>query len=422
MAIFETNSSEAIGFIKHFVNTNVILLTLFIIVIAVSYIKLKIKPINRNSKYFYVWQKIFFFIFLLSAYDGRWYLYGYKPALPIQFYKEYKSFRWELETIKIKKQRKYEKFQNISNIFENKKQTFVIIIGESASREHYSIYGYSRNTNPLLSKRTDIYAFNNVTSPHAQTLMSLKKVLTFANKQDMSPLFTKGSILNYFKDAGFKTFWITNQENLGRHSTFTSVLSSDADVIYSQDAISKEAKKINTNDYDLKSFYEKALNDTANKKVIFLHFAGSHSPYDRLTLDGYTPFNKGKTRRQKEIDHYDNTIVLNDFVLNNYIDLLKNKDEISYLLYFSDHGEDCRDTSDSCFCHHENHSNRKIMLTIPLITWISDKYKKERPIFTKNLKDNLNKKYNTEDLIHSIISLSGLFNQDLDKSKSIFDK
>lgn len=419
MAIFETTPNEAFGFVTHFFNWKVGMLTAGLLLVMFIFIKLISVKSFVKIKHFLLYQKIFFLIFIYACFAG---FFSLKPnrymTMPFYIISQYKEFKWELVTLKIKNQREINKFQNIKNAFNDKKQTFVIIIGESASRNHYSLYGYERETNPLLSKRKDIFAFRNVVSPHAQTLLSLKKALSFASFENMDYLMTKGSIVNYFKDAGFKVFWISNQEKVGACSTYTSIVSNDADVKFFDTDIKVHTGKNLTNDYDIKDFYQNALNDNADKKVIFLHFSGSHNPYGRNVPTKFKEFKSIGSKEHIKINEYDNSIILNDYVINEYIEMLKKQGGLSYLLYFSDHGEDAGDTENSCFCHHEELKTQP-MLNIPFIVWVSDRYKKLRKDYIS--KFNLDKQYNTEHLIHSVMSLSGLSNDDTDKSKSVFD-
>ena len=70
-------------------------------------------------------------------------------------------------------------FSNSSEINLEKEETHVIIVGESISRLHMSLYGYNRNTNPLLKKiNGELLVYKNVISPHAYTTGSLRKALT----------------------------------------------------------------------------------------------------------------------------------------------------------------------------------------------------------------------------------------------------
>ena len=64
-------------------------------------------------------------------------------------------------------------------------QTHIFIIGESATRNHMSIYGYPRNTTPVLdSLRDELAVFTNVISSHVQTQASLRVALTAAAAND----------------------------------------------------------------------------------------------------------------------------------------------------------------------------------------------------------------------------------------------
>ncbi len=430
LAIFETNAKEAFGFVKEYTNIWVISLLIMTIAIFVVYFKsLKINGMDKNAKYFPFFQKLFLLLFVASSIEGRFTIYAKhkRQTIPSFLLSSYMDFKDELEVLRIKRNRKIVEFKNIKSLFGNQKQTFVVVIGESASREHYEIFGYNRKTNPLLSKRKDIYSFYNVKSPHGQTLLSLKKVLTFASFDDMSLLYTKGSMVNYFKDAGFKTFWLTKQENLSKYSTYTNVVAHEADIYEDRQQVEKLAgEKAENNDYSLIYRLEKALADKANKKVIFLHLDGSHSPYDEHTKKGYTPFTDNQKysifdKHRQKMDQYDNTIVLNDLLLNTIIEILKKQNDISYMVYFSDHGEDATNDSDTCFCHYESHPKRELLLTIPFITWVSPKYESFRPDFVNSFNKKLGTAYNTQHLIHSVMSLSGLSNPDIEKSKSIFD-
>ena len=59
-------------------------------------------------------------------------------------------------------------------------RTYVFIVGESANRNHFSLYGYKRNTTPRLeAMRDELVIFDDVISPDTHTIPSLRKVLLF---------------------------------------------------------------------------------------------------------------------------------------------------------------------------------------------------------------------------------------------------
>jgi len=96
-----------------------------------------------------------------------------------------------------------------------KSQTYIFLIGESINRNHMSVYGYHRNTTPFLSKlNKNIIVFDNVISSHVQTNASLQVALTSAAAEQGNDFRKSLSIIDTANMAGFKTWWISNQQPL----------------------------------------------------------------------------------------------------------------------------------------------------------------------------------------------------------------
>ena len=90
--------------------------------------------------------------------------------------------------------------------------THIVVIGESTSRLHMSLYGYERQTNPKLeSMKKELKIFNNVFASRPNTIESLEQVLTFANQEHPDLYKTKPSLMAILKQAGYKLYWISNQ-------------------------------------------------------------------------------------------------------------------------------------------------------------------------------------------------------------------
>lgn len=181
---------------------------------------------------------------------------------------------------------------------QNRAETYIVVIGESAAREHLGCYGYNRNTTPFSSGILKPYIFTNVTSPHASTMLSLRDTLTFARKDNVSEGLRHGSLINIFNQAGFKTFWISNQFSRGYHDNMTSVLAHDAKVVNFINNSDKSyiAEKLRDSHYDEKllSPIRQALRDQAHKKSsLFISAAAT-----RLTV---TAFPNNSTSSAKTI-------------------------------------------------------------------------------------------------------------------------
>ena len=108
-------------------------------------------------------------------------------------------------------------------------EVYVMVVGETARAHNFSLYGYPRNTNPLLSKTPGIKAFPNVTTQSNTTHKSVPMLLSAASAEDFERLFHEKGILAAFKEAGFHTVFISNQ--LPNHS-FIDFLGEQADEHY----------------------------------------------------------------------------------------------------------------------------------------------------------------------------------------------
>ncbi|MFA7073806.1 MAG: phosphoethanolamine transferase, partial [Endomicrobiaceae bacterium] len=334
--------------------------------------------------------------------------------------KEYRSFNEEKNIFKkIRDERIIQKFQNIQPIFlDNKKsETYVIVIGESVDRKHLGIYNYYRQTTPFLSKTNNIYTFDNIVSPNAQTLDSLTKALTFYD--DINFFQSKRSIINFFNDAGFKTFWISNQNFSGwGKACLISLMAQDALKYVFINRFSWESLKA-PYDEKLLPYFKKAINDPYKKKIIFIHLMGSHDPYADRYPEKFNVFKKNNNWRAQTVSEYDNSILYTDYVLKQIIGLLSERKEFSYMLYFSDHGEDVYEDQKSTFAHADFIGTRH-MYEIPFILWLSDSYKKNRPGMVKDIEKFKNRPYNIQHLTNTITELSNLGSPDIDKTKSLF--
>lgn len=299
--------------------------------------------------------------------------------------------------------------------------TYIIIIGESSTRNHFGLYGYNRQTTPLLNEiKSELYIYKDVIAPHTTTIQVLIKALTPGNYENRGKT-TDGTLMQLMNKAGFKTFWLSNQKPFGAYESITSKLSKTASerVFLS----SSSAKSSLAFDEELFKPFKNALNDTSSRKLIILHLLGAHAEYEKRYPSEFEIFkDKPLTEFRSEeaykiINDYDNAIAYSDYLIRTIIEEVRSKNDRSYVLYFSDHGEDVFESRNMAF--HSESEGTKPMYDVPFFVWLSDDYKKNLP---NNMVFDTNRKYMTDDLIYSIANLSDVQFDEYDPERSIFDK
>ena len=307
------------------------------------------------------------------------------------------------------------------------KETYVFVIGESVDRKHMGIYGYNRPTTPYFEKiKNELFVFKDVTTAHVFTAAAVKSMLLI---QDNSKKIY--SLIQFFKSAGFKTFWFSNQgkAHLFDNSIMRFGKSCDEyafiggkDVIYSSEnynlTFEDEQRRLKLWDENLLKYFEKALSDSAKKKLIVLHLNGSHYPIDMRYPPDFAKFSLPQKYYDREkalgVCLFDNSILYTDHILSEVIKSLKKSGETSAMLYLSDHGQDINDTEE-CILTARTWPHG---YEVPFVVWVSEKYRKTNAEFINSWDMNL--KYVTDKTAYSLIDLARLSHPSVDLSNSIF--
>ncbi|MGL9733901.1 MAG: sulfatase-like hydrolase/transferase [Symbiopectobacterium sp.] len=71
--------------------------------------------------------------------------------------------------------------------------------------------------------------FNDVVTLPPYTIEILQQALTFADELQPDLYLIKPSLMNMMKQAGYKTFWITNQQTMTKRNMLLTVLSQQTD-------------------------------------------------------------------------------------------------------------------------------------------------------------------------------------------------
>jgi glucan phosphoethanolaminetransferase (alkaline phosphatase superfamily) len=305
-----------------------------------------------------------------------------------------------------------------------KPRLYVIVIGESLARHHMHLYGYPRDTTPQLDKLAEageLLVFRHVVTSHALTVPAVLAALRFPDGRghDQQTLF------DVFNGAGFKTYWISNQYQAGIGESAISMLTASvAERSWmNQPMEGRYAERRNFDDVVLKPF-ETAIQSGGGDKVIFVHLLGNHFTYRARFPDSFAHFGGtgGSTCRSasqnREFNDYDDSVRFNDYVLSQIIDTTRKTDGESFVLYFSDHGEEVFDWRD--FLDHDDSMLSPYLAEIPFALWLSAAYRSAHPVFTAQLRQALDRPFISSDLIDAATDLSRLTFPGMDDTRSLF--
>ncbi|MBN2055456.1 sulfatase-like hydrolase/transferase [bacterium] len=308
-------------------------------------------------------------------------------------------------------------------------QIGVLVIGESLNRHHMRLYGYYRPTTPRLDELADeLFAFRDVISPHSHTNLVMRKLLTFYNNESTASWFAEPTLINCMNAAGYKTYWLSNQEAYGAWANVTTALASQAQVIIYNGWRTSAGNTRVKYDTDLLPCLDTILEkDGHEKKFIAMHLMGNHVLYrdrypkefdrfdrDTVQTDGRSFLDEEK---KKTISEYDNAVLVTDYLLAAIIDRLKRLETPSYLLFLSDHGEEVYDQRD--FCGHTETVGNRFMIEIPFILWLSEEYRAVFPEIAERSGASLDNPYLSDDLIHTLCELSHLDFDRFEPARSI---
>ncbi len=230
------------------------------------------------------------------------------------------------------------------------KDIYVVVIGESANKDKFALYGYNRPTSDTLEETKYLTLVKDPIAPSVVTRTSLPRIF-YVN--DVDTINYGLNIIDLAKDAGFETYWISNQGVTGNHDTPITSIAKRADrykflnsnyELAKNDTVLLDELDLIISDKIEKSHLvnsKEEKNKVEKSKIVFLHTMGSHNDFcDRIEGAKYTlPTPQKIERKHNTIEEcYDNTI-LNTYKLLTEIQTKLDAEKLNYkITYFSDHG------------------------------------------------------------------------------------
>ena len=247
----------------------------------------------------------------------------------------------------------------------------VFVLGESATRSRWSLYGYSRRTTPCMDALSgELVAFSNAVAAANTTAEVMRLMLTEATVE--RPADMRCALPQVLSAAGCECVLFSAQQRWDEYDGIEPYAFAGCSEMR---WLSEEIAGREWYDDALLDFLDRKLAEPREKPlVVFLHLRGSHFPPSFHYPPGTGPFpgervsGDERVRPALNVNNYDNTIAFTDKVLGGVVERLKRVGGPTWMLYVSDHGESVcarrfRTDTDSC------------LMEVPMVLWTSSEYR-----------------------------------------------
>lgn len=304
----------------------------------------------------------------------------------------------------------------------------VLVVGETARAQSFSLNGYARNTNPELSKLPDLINFKQASSCGTATAVSVPCMFSGMPRVDYDSQLAshREGLLDIAQRAGYKVTWIDNNsgckgacDRVGQYKIPQDIQKQYCDGReYCSDGVLVAS---------LQRYMQSIPQADQTPQLIVLHQMGSHGPayYDR-TLPEFTPFKPTcNTTTIQSCDHqslinsYDNSIVYTDHVLSQVVTQLHNTTKYQTgFWYLSDHGESTGENG--LYLHGTPYAFAPSQQThIPMMMWFSPSWNKQQ---IQCLAGQTNKQVGQDNLFPTLLSLLDVKTQVIDSKLNMLSQ
>jgi len=287
---------------------------------------------------------------------------------------------------------------------ESKPNLIVVVIGESARADNFSLQGYHRPTNQPLEKYADsLLYFSNFSSCGTSTAISLPCLFSKDSRLTFVPeseRYTE-NVLDIIQHAGYKLVWRENN--------------TDCKDNCNRIELEKFCQTKECPDEILLTDFAKKIHSTNKPTLMVLHQRGSHGPLYRLRypeqFGKYAPVCEEEylqdCLQQDIINAYDNSIFYTSYMLAKTLEELEklSKEYNIAFLFVSDHGESLGENN--IYLHSAPYDTAPAHQThIPMMLWFSDGYIKTHNLNKQCLQDLRKQPFSHDNIFHTLLGIS----------------
>ncbi len=301
---------------------------------------------------------------------------------------------------------------------DDKGDVYILVIGETSRAMDWQLGGYKCATNPRLFRQENLTYFPRTLSQSNTTHKSVPMLMSHITADNFDTIKTTKSIITAFKEAGYKTAFISNQ---APNHSYTQYFGDEADeCIYMTDTLGRHRY-----DGEMLEQVNCCLKDSCCKQFIVLHSYGSHFKYSERYPTDFGSFKPdecrevNKSMRPLLVNAYDNSIEYTDMWLDSLLSTLNKTGRRAAVVYSSDHGEDILDDDRGRFLH-ASPTPTYYQLHVAMFTWVSDNFRNEYPDKFENMQNNEHELVSsTSSVFNTMLDLAGIETNYLDKDLSL---
>lgn len=296
------------------------------------------------------------------------------------------------------------------NLHQSTYNTYVLVIGESARKDYHNAYGYPIENTPFMSTHNGIL-IDGLIGGGMTTVPSLKAMLTKSDTITWDADYSL-NFIDLFKQAGYQTYWLSNQGYLGYHDTPISAIAKQSHHTFFLKY--GDYSSANTSDFLLLDEFNNIIEQhPTQKKLIVVHLYGSHSDackrisdYTHKSFIADDPMHKDIACYVSSIRKTDEVLEKLFFTLNQ--SFIKNHEPFS-MIYFSDHGQTSKKTDNQVLLG--NYQNIRSQYEIPLFKVSSDDSQQQ---YCQSFKSGLN-------FTNGLANWAGITADQLNPQYNLFD-
>jgi len=306
-------------------------------------------------------------------------------------------------------------------------EIYVMVVGETSRACNWQLAGYGRPTTPRLAGRGDIVFFSRTLSESNTTHKSVPMIMSPLDASTFGDsIYHTKSILEAFREAGYRTAFISNQK---RNGSFIDFFGEQADEMIFINEGTTTGEHLDTDLIaELDSFIGR--NADAVKLMVVLHTYGSHFKYQGRYPSSAAVFtpdhanDASAANRPNLINAYDNTIAYTDLFLDSLAVRLGNFGKQAAFIYLSDHGEDIFDDDRERFLH-ASPVPTYYQIHVPMLIWMSDGLRALHPDKFATARMHANARISSsKTAFHTLLDIAGIsthvYRPDLSLTDSAF--